>query len=130
MTKKKERCGICGRLKTPAGCGGPHIESVRRLLRTVEREVRSDLFDELTPAERYSHALERRDTATPAKPSSPRHQAIDGSTKAPGAGVDGPSASNCPVCDVSMELVTETPDVFIYICGLCRLGLSVKRETN
>jgi hypothetical protein len=110
--------------------GGPHLESVRRLVRTVEREVRSDLLDDPTPAERDSHALERRDTATSAKPSSPRHRAIDRPTEAPKAGVAGQSAPNCPVCNLSMELVTETPDVLIYVCGSCRLGLSVKRETN
>lgn len=134
MLKNRERCGICGRLKGAGGCVGPHIESIRRLLRTVAHEDDPDPVDDLTPTERYSQAVERRDTAAAAKALSPRRRVSDEPPEMREASDQAiqsrQSLPRCPACNTPMGFVTGTADLLIYVCDSCRVGLSVKRGTD
>jgi hypothetical protein len=135
MSKQRERCGICGRLKDEGKCLGPHVKPLRR--RHTELESKSepqpshDVID-LSPNEMYSQALSRRDAAVMATPVSTRRRSKESpSSETSPQHVRRPAATPmCPVCDVPMQLLNETAALLIYGCKLCRLGLSVKRSID
>jgi hypothetical protein len=135
MSKHRERCGICGRLKDEGQCLGPHVKPLRRrheeLESNSEPEPSHDVID-LSPSEMYSQALSRRDAAVMAKPVSTRRRSKEfpSSETSPKHLRRHPATPMCPVCDVPMQLLNETATLLIYGCKLCRLGLSVKRRID